>query len=194
MKIFIKIFCIITIFTLSLLAQFPADSINNWKVSVNESASFAEFSGVVDFAKDSSIDLFTQGIDMSFYDLRNPIYAYYNAGGSNTNVLISFDGSSDPGLFDTTFFAETDSNHWVSLLTDQDLSAIVNYRTDCLKDTINPVISCFNKSFGIKYIKIKFDGQITTNSTAATVRWSFIVPKKLNAKSSGAFNIKDTRP
>jgi len=189
LTIYISIFCV-----LPLSAQSPADSINNWKVSANEGHSFAEFSGIVEFAQDSSIDLFTRAIDISSFDVTDPVYAYYNAGGSDTDVLISFQGSSDPGLFDTTFFAETETTDWVSLLTAEDLSAIVNYQKACVNDTINSAFGCFNKGFGLKWIRLKFDGQITTNSTAATVRWSFILPKKLNAKTSGAFDIKDTRP
>lgn len=166
-----------------LFAQFPPDSINNWKVNVNESNSSAEFFGFIEFDKDSSIALFTQAIDISSFNLNDSFYAYYSAGDSDTKIWALFQGSGDPGLYDSTFHAETDSTFFDSLLTDQDLSVLANYNTPG---------GDFNKSFGLKYIRLKINGT-NQNSKAATVRWSFVLPKKLNAKTSQAFKIKDTR-
>jgi hypothetical protein len=176
----------------STLKAQSSDGINNWKVSVNESDNYVEFYGVVDFGIDSSIAIYSQAIDISFYNTVNPVYAYYNAGASDTRVFVLFEGSSDPGLYDSTFFAETDSANFVELLTDDDLSEIINYQKACINDTINSNFGCFNKAFGLKYIRVKFQGT-DQNSTAATVRWSFILPKNLNTKKSKAFDIKDTR-
>jgi len=171
-----------------IVAQ-PSDGIHNFKVTVRELPGSVQFSGEVDFHAGADTSIFTQAMDISYYSLVLPIYAYYQVEDSIANIIASFEGTSHPGVFDSTFFMELDASFFLPLQTNETNMFIANYETGCPSGSI---AICFNRAFSGQYLRLKFQG-ITGNTKGASVRWSILMKKTFRSSDTRAFKIVDTR-
>jgi len=189
MSLFIIFLVYVFISCVSPIAAQPSDSIHNWPVSVRELSGNIEFSGTVKFEIKGDTTIFTQAIDISYYNTILPIYSYFQVSDPTAEMLAGFEGTSHPGIFDSTFFSEVDISHFQVLVSNQTESFLSNYEEGCPTSNVG---ICFNQAFGMQYIRLKFIGT-PENTIGAEVRWSILMQKKARSKESRAFSIKDTK-
>jgi len=183
-------FCLITNCTSKVDAQPGFDQIHNWPITVRELPGSVQFSGIVKFQIKSDTTVFTRAIDISYYKTILPIYTYVQVGDSEAVILAGFEGTSHPGVFDSTFFFESEAKHFEILVTNQTKIFLCNYETGCPSTNVG---LCFNQPFGMQYLRLKFTGMLG-NTIGAEVRWSILMQKLEKSKESRAFKIVSTKP
>lgn len=165
------------------------DGVHNFPVSARELPGSVEFSGVIQFKNISDTVLFTQAFDISYYNILLPIYAYFKVGDQTAEMLGSFEGTSSPGVFDSTFFREIDLEYYAVLVTGESEVFLSNYEEGC---PTNNVGICFNEAFGCRWIRLRFNG-LSGNTIGASVNWSVKFNKLQKSSESRAFSIVNTR-